>query len=105
MNFERDIARVFVRAAIWHLSRRSPAWVLVAVVLLGVLYSLVKVRAETLSCHDWQGIHYCDGPHGYRSEEHDYQGRTYGRDSQGNAWEIHQWGGNTYTTQTRKGRP
>jgi hypothetical protein len=59
----------------------------------------------TLTCHVWQGIRYCEGPNGYRTEEHDYGGNTYTQDNKGNAWVTHEWGGNTYTTQTRKGRP
>jgi hypothetical protein len=41
MNFERDIARVFVRAAIWQLTRRAPTWVLILIVAAGILFTLV----------------------------------------------------------------
>ena len=41
MNFERDIARVFVRAAIWQLARRAPTWVLLLIVAAGVVFTLL----------------------------------------------------------------
>jgi hypothetical protein len=51
MNFERDIARVFVRAAIWQLARRAPTWVLILIVAAGILFTLVaRVRADQLTC-------------------------------------------------------
>jgi hypothetical protein len=55
MNFERDIARVFVRAAIWQLARRAPTWVLILILVAAILATLVaRVRADQLTCetHD-----------------------------------------------------
>jgi hypothetical protein len=73
---------------------------------VGVIIMMpVAAHAQTTTCREWQGIHYCDGPGGYRSEQHDWQGMTYGSDNRGNAWETREWQGMTYTTQTRKGRP
>jgi hypothetical protein len=41
MNFERDIGRVAVRAAIWQLARRAPTWVLILIVTAGIVFTLV----------------------------------------------------------------